>query len=143
MTLEELFCKTKETVFHCYKDGEWTKTYGFNSIHDPDYDEDIVEELDLSGFDEVRIFQTDPNYGTFVNIFDDDPDRDYNPQLKLTRVKLPNQIVWSFYEYVFDDDDDVIYESSYCITHYYSVTKDDFRELKANELTEDDYELSW
>ena len=143
MTLEELACQTQEIVFHCYKDGEWTHTYGFKRIEEPDYDVDIDDELDLSEFDEVRIYQPDFSDSRFVDMFDDDPEREYYPQLKLTHVTLPNQTVWEVYEYVFDDDDDVIYESSYCLTHYYSVTKDDFRELKANELTEDDYELSW
>ena len=143
MTLEELSCQTQEIVFHCYKDGEWTHTYGFNRVEEPDYDTDIDEELDLSEFDEVRIFQTDWNDGTFVDMFDDDPEREYDTQLKLTHVTLPNQVVWALYEYVFGDDDDVMIASSPCKTHHYSVTKDDFRELKQNELTEDDQDISW
>lgn len=136
----EFNCPAAETIFHCYKCGEWVDTYG---IWDMDLDCELVgaEIIDLSEYDEVRIITISPTGFYWDSIEDCDDDCKF--KCKEVTYKLPDGSELKCIELIDEilaEPDEIDGCGEIEVTSY---TKNGSTGIPVGDRTEDDDDLGW
>lgn len=128
-----------EVIFHCYKKGEWIKTFGahnFNAESEPTK----TETISLEEYDEVRVIQGDYVH-CYVELKEEVSDNYMFKSLKSVFV-TPDGDKWEANDISYDD---IVkeFEPREETFNYYSCTKDGQEDIDWDNLTEDDEDLGW
>ena len=140
--MTELETKGGCVVFHIYENGEKDTSYDFfdNELEGINYKVVKEDTLDLSKYEEVHTREEsydDTYYG--FNDEEELPD-DYEFEVELTHVMLPNGEVRDMKNIIDDHIDDTTFETSSgsSFVEYYKVTPDGIESIEDEDIIEED-----
>lgn len=142
--MKELNIRTGETIFHCYKDGEWVDTKGVRPAFEVNCKVTVIDEEDLSEYDEVRMIELGDSSTSWSFVDEQEVDDDYEFEARIVKFLLPNGEIYEVTELIDDllewDTFDSVGDGS--IEHF-SITKDENKKLEDDDLIEDDEDWGW